>query len=273
MVPLILFQSRTFSGANLLTLFLYAAIGIFFFVLPLNLIQVQGYTTTAAGGAILPLILLMFLLSGWSGGLVDRYGARRPLIIGPIVVAFGFLLFAVPFVGASYWNTFFPAVVVLGFGMAVSVAPLTTVVMESVDQERVGTASGINNAAARVAGLLAIAVFGVIMVTEFSGHLNRLLENVSMPADVRIKLQSNESKLAALKAPDGIEPATATAIEYAVVASFVFSFRVLMWICTGLALASAAVAWRVIPSKSNLKPVQHSDMEGRRTSAAKYSIS
>ncbi len=88
-VPLGLFRSESFSGANLLTLFLYAALGIFFFVLPLNLIQVQGYSATAAGGAILPLILINFLLSRWSGGLVQRYGARTPLIVGTAITTAG----------------------------------------------------------------------------------------------------------------------------------------------------------------------------------------
>jgi EmrB/QacA subfamily drug resistance transporter len=268
MVPLNLFQSRAFSGANLLTLFLYAAIGIFFFVLPLNLIQVQGYTATAAGGAVLPFILLMFVMSRWSGGLVDRYGARLPLVVGPIIVAFGFLLFAVPSVGGSYWSTFFPAVLVLGLGMAVSVAPLTTVVMGSVDQDRVGTASGINNAVARVAGLLSIAVFGFIMVAEFTGYLHSRLSNIAMPTDARMELQSHASKLAALKAPSGVEPATASAIQSAVEASFVFSFRVLMWICATLALVGAAIGWRTIPGRSGSKVTKHSNADANKAGAA-----
>src|SRR6266403_538753 len=184
MLPRALFESRSFSGANLLTLLLYAAVGIFFFLFPLNLIQVQRYSATAAGAAVLPLILLMFLLSRWSGGLVAHYGPRGPLIIGPVIAALGFGLFAVPSVGDSYWEAFFPAIVVLGFGMAVTVAPLTTVVMNSVDQDRVGTGSGINNAVARVAGVLAIAVLGMVMVNAFGSRLDHILLHVSLPPDI-----------------------------------------------------------------------------------------
>ncbi len=249
MVPLNLFRSRAFSGANLLTLFLYAAVGIFFFLLPLNLIQVQGYSPTAAGAAVLPLILLMFLLSRWSGGLVARYGARLPLIAGPGIVALGFLLFAVPSAGGSYWSSFFPAMVVLGLGMAVSVAPLTTVVMESIDSDRAGTASGINNAVARVAGLLAVAVLGAVMVSDFDSHLDRALARVVMPENARSELKSNAIKLAALKPPAGVEPAVAAAIESSIVASFLAGFRLMMWTCAAFALASMAVACGTIPGR------------------------
>lgn len=247
MVPLPLFRSRAFSGANLLTLFLYSAIGIFFFVFPLDLIQVQEYSSTATGAALLPIILLMFSLSRWSGGLVARYGARLPLIVGPTIAALGFFLFSVPSVGGSYWSMFFPALITLGLGMAVSIAPLTTTVMGAVDQDRAGTASGINNAVARVAGVLAVAGLGAAMVVSFGNHLNRRLDKVAMPNEVRTDLQSNEIRMAALTPPSSVNAQTAADIRQAIVASFVSSFRLMMWICSALALVSAAVAWRMVP--------------------------
>jgi EmrB/QacA subfamily drug resistance transporter len=247
MLPLALFASSSFSGANLLTLFLYAAIGIFFFLFPLNLIQVQGYSATTAGAAVLPLILLIFFLSRWSGGLVTRYGPRLPLIIGPLVAALGFLLFAVPSVGGSYWRAFFPAVVVLGFGMAITVAPLTTVVMNSVDEDRVGTASGINNAVARVAGVLAIAVLGIVMVKAFGSRLNHSLVHFSLPPDLLKVIRSDEIQLAGLQVPAGLNPTTEAAVRQSIAEAFVFGFRSVMLICVGLSVASSAVASVMIP--------------------------
>jgi MFS family permease len=249
MVPLTLFKSRTFSGANLLTLLLYAAIGVFFFLFPMNLIQVQVYSSTAAGTAILPLILLMFFLSHWAGGLVARYGERVPLILGPLIAATGFALFAVPSVGGSYWKSFFPALIVLGLGMSITVAPLTTAVMNSVSQDRVGTASGINNAVARVAGVLAIAVLGIVMVQAFSFHLNRSLASLAVPSKIRQELRSNEIKLAALQPPVGLDPTIRAAIGKSVREAFVYGFRIVMLICSCASLSSAAVAWHMIPPK------------------------
>ena len=191
MVPLALFRSRSFVGANVFTLFLYATIGIFFFLFPMDLIQLQGYSATAAGSAMLPMILLMFTLSRWSGGLVKRYGARIPLIVGPLIVAAGFVLFGVVPAGGSYWRTYFPASLVFGLGMAVTVAPLTTVVMNSVDQQHAGAASGINNAVARVAGVLAIAVFGSVMVKTFDSQLEQRLTNITLQPKIVQDIRSN----------------------------------------------------------------------------------
>jgi len=250
MVPLTLFESRSFGAANLLTLFLYAALGIFFFFFPMNLIQVQGYSTTATGAAALPLILLMFFLSRWSGGLVTHYGPKVPLVVGPLIVATGFVLFAVPGVGVGYWKAFFPAFVVLGFGMAISVAPLTTLVMNSVDQDRAGTASGINNAVARVAGVLAVAILGIVMVKLFSSSLNRSLTGRLLPPGIVDYVRSNEIKLAGLDPPSGLEPDTTALIRASISQAFVFGFRTVMLICAALSLASAAVASIMIPPKT-----------------------
>jgi predicted MFS family arabinose efflux permease len=246
-VPLELFKNPAFSGANLLTLFLYAAIGNFFFLFPLNLIQVQKYSSTAAGAAILPFILLMFLLSRWSGGLVARYGPRGPLIVGPLVVALGFVLFAVPSIPESYWMAFFPAVIVLGLGMAVTVAPLTTDVMSSVDQDRVGTASGINNAIARVAGVLAIAVLGIVMVYAFRARLNRTLDHLALPMSVLREVHTHDTSLAGLQAPADLDPNTKITVNNVIRRAFVSGFRIVMFICAGLSMASAMVAWLMVP--------------------------
>jgi EmrB/QacA subfamily drug resistance transporter len=249
MVPLSLFKSRSFTGANLLTLLLYAALGIFFFLFPMNLIQVQKYSTTATGAAALPLILLIFFLSRWSGGLVAHFGPKLPLIVGPLIAAAGFLLFALPSVGESYWLTFFPAFVVLGLGMAVSVAPLTTVVMNSVDQAHAGTASGINNAVSRVAGVLAVAVFGIVMVSAFGARLQHSLAGLNLAPAALHQIQSSVIRLAGLEVPAGLDPQTTSAIQSAVAHSFIYAFRLVTLLCAALAVASAAVASRMIPSR------------------------
>ncbi len=167
-VPLTLFRSRAFTAANALTLLLYAALSVGVFFLPFNFIQLQGYSPARAGAAFLPLVVTMSALSRWTGALADRIGPRLPLVGGPLVAGIGFGLLAIPGIGGSYWTTFFPGLVILGIGMAITVAPLTTTVMTSIDDERhAGAASGINNAISRAAGLLAIALFGAISIFFF----------------------------------------------------------------------------------------------------------
>ncbi|MGO4328886.1 DHA2 family efflux MFS transporter permease subunit [Cupriavidus sp. 2TAF22] len=248
-MPPALFRSRAFLGANLLTLLLYAALGGGLFFFPLNLIQVQGYSSTAAGAALLPFILLMFLLSGWAGGLVDRHGARGPLIVGPLVAAAGFALFALPGSGGgSYWTTFFPAVLVLGAGMTISVAPLTTTVMNAVPPGSAGTASGINNAAARVATLLAIAVLGIVMANVFDRRLERALagSGAVVPAQVVQAVQAQRGRLAAIEIPATAEPRAAQAVRHAVSNAFVAGFRRVMLLSALLAAGGAACAWLLL---------------------------
>jgi EmrB/QacA subfamily drug resistance transporter len=252
MLPPALFRSRTFTGANLLTLLLYGALGGTFFFLPLNLIQVQHYSATAAGAALFPFILIMFLLSRWAGGLIEKYGARIPLIAGPMIAAFGFALFAIPGIGGSYWQNFFPAIMVLGLGMAVSVAPLTTAVMNSAAENRVGIASGVNNAIARAAGLLAIAALGIVMIHRFEHTLDRQLANTLLPSPMRESLQAQSIKLAAISVPKNLDPATREIVGRAIDESFVRSFRLIMTIGAGLAATGAITALALIgrPDKS-----------------------
>lgn len=242
MVPVELFRSRNFSGANLLTLFLYTALSGMLFFFPLNLIQVQHYSATEAGASLLPFILLMFVLSRWSGGLIRRFGPKVPLTIGPVVAAAGFLLFARPGIGGSYWTTYFPAVLVLGFGMAISVAPLTATVMNAVPQGRAGVASGINNAVSRIAGLLAIAILGLVLYNAFDRRLTRELDKLSLAAPAREQVLRERSRLAAIESSD-------PNVRHAIAESFVTGYRTVLWIAAGLALASALTAFLVIQTK------------------------
>ena len=239
MMPLTLFRSRTFSGTNLLTLLLYAALGGALFFLPFNLISAQGYNATAAGASLLPFTLLSFSLSRWSGGLVARYGARLPLIIGPSIAAVGFVLFAIPGLGGSYWLTYFPAVVVLGLGMTITIAPLTTTVMGAVEDRYSGTASGVNNAVARIASLLAIAILGIVVAYAFTASLNSTIAALHLPASLQQTILAQHDKLVGIDIPSSVQGATRASIRTAIDTSFVAGFRVAMLVAAVLAVGSA----------------------------------
>jgi len=241
MVSLSLFRSRNFAGANLLTLFLYASLGGLMFFFPMDLIQIQHYTATEAGAAFLPFIAIMFSLSRWAGALVARYGSRLPLTVGPLVAACGIALFAVVPQNGNYWTAFFPAVVVMGLGMTISVAPLTTTVMNAVPDFESGLASGVNNAVSRLASLLAVAAFGAVLVTVFNHSLDQHLSHLTLSPDVLTQVDAARSQLAAIHNPD-------PAVQHAITGSFLSGYRTVIWIATGLAALSAITAWLLIES-------------------------
>src|SRR5882672_435442 len=249
MLPLTLFRSRTFTLANALTLLLYAALGVIMFLMPMNLIQVQHYTATAAGAALLPFPLIMFALSRWSGSLVARIGSRLPLTVGPTIAAVGLALYARPGIGGSYWTTFFPAVVVMGFGMAITVAPLTTTVMGATDPRHAGAASGVNNAVSRVAGLLAIAVFGAALSWTFDARVRPRLDHLALLPSAREGTDRELHKFAGadLAQVPGLTGVEEREIREIIDQGFVFAFRLVMIGAAGLAVAAAGVGNAIRP--------------------------
>jgi EmrB/QacA subfamily drug resistance transporter len=269
MMPLSLFKSRNFSGANLLTLFLYAGLGGSLYFLPFVLIQVHGYSATAAGAAFLPFIIITFLLSRWAGGLVTRYGAKLPLMIGPTIAAAGFLLFALPGTEGSYWTTFFPAIVMEGLGMSLVIAPLTTTALNSVEGRHSGLASGVNNAVSRTAGLLSIAVFGIFVFAAFSSDLDRRMEPLALTPQQQATLEAEKVDLAGAEVPEGVTGETAVEVEQAVDEAFVGAFRLTAYISAGLAVASALAAAVLIEGKGQTaKPEQEAAKPGEARGAS-----
>jgi EmrB/QacA subfamily drug resistance transporter len=252
LVSLKLFASRTFSGTNALTLFLYGALAGALLFLPLNLQQVQGYSGTQASLALLPFSILLIVISPFMGNVVNRFGPRLPLVVGPTLVGFGFIALSLPGITDginSYWTTYFPGGILLGLGMGITVAPLTTAVMGSVSQRSAGVASGINNAVARAAGVLAIAIMGGIALSTFMNTLNASLETQEIPQEVRSEVMANADSLGATEAPEDTDEAVAEQVNTAVDESFIQTFRLMMYIGAGLSWLSALLAGLLVENK------------------------
>jgi predicted MFS family arabinose efflux permease len=240
MLPLGLFRSRTFSLANILTLLLYGALGVVMFLVPLVLIQVERYSPTQAGAALVPFAVIMFALSRWSGGLIKRVGPRLPLTVGPALAAVGIALFALMRPGSSYWSGVFPAVCLLGLGMAITVAPLTTAVMGAVETSHSGVASGVNNSVSRVAGLLTIALFGILLARTFDARVHSQLERLQLSPGTTAQIDEQLPKMAGAElGAVQLGSAQRVAVERAIDDAFVAGFRIVTLASALLALSAA----------------------------------
>ncbi|SOF01172.1 drug resistance transporter, EmrB/QacA subfamily [Burkholderia sp. OK233] len=243
MMPLDVFRSRDFVGANLVTLLLYFGLGGALFFLPFTLIRAYGYSATEAGAALLPVPVTIGLLSRFTGGLTSRYGARTLLGIGPVIAAIGFAMLALPWVRGEYWRGFFPALVILGLGMTITVAPLTTTVMTSVFAARTGVASGINNAVARVASLLAIAVLGIVFVWSHDAALDARLDASNVPQAARETARLTQDTMnASSSAPGATDAATRAEVARAQAEALGAALRAVALVSAMCALAGAALA-------------------------------
>jgi EmrB/QacA subfamily drug resistance transporter len=242
MLPLSLFRSKVFSVANTLTLLLYGSFGAVFYFLPFNLIQVQGFTATQTGAANLPFVLIMFLLSRWSGKLYDRVGARLPLTIGPLLAACGFLLLGyLPGVHSRYWTRFFPGLALFAVGMAICVPALTTAVLASVPVTRSGIVSGVNNAVARLGTLLAVAGMTLFVFFSFERYLQNSLGHVAVSQEIKGQIIAQSRSLAAPKIPSA-DPQVNFLVKQAVAESFLKSFRGVTLVAAVMAALGAFIA-------------------------------
>jgi EmrB/QacA subfamily drug resistance transporter len=250
MMPIALFRSRGFSIANLYTFLIYMALGGSLYFFPFVLIDVQKYTPTAAGAAGLPFVLLVFLLSRWSGGLIGRIGARVPLVIGGAVAGVAFLLYSLPGIGGGYVTTYFAAVCTLGIGAALFVAPLTTTVFDSSDPSQSGIASAVNNAISRAAGLVAIALFGIILSAVSDGGFDARIAALHVAPTTIALLGHERDRLTAGIVPPDVPAPDRAAVELALASGYLVGYRAVMYASAAISFGAAIIALVFLPRTS-----------------------
>lgn len=252
MMPLQLFSNATFSGANLLTFFLYAGLGAGMLFLSLDMVQAQGYSQLKSGLTFLPFTVLMVTLARFAGTLADKHGPKWLLVIGPATAGLGLLILS--FVRetngpADYWTTFFPGVLVLGLGMSFTVAPLTTAVMTSVSDHFSGTASGINNAMTRISGVFANAIFGALAVLFFAGALQQEIAPLKLAPQEKQMIMKQAANLGNAQLPKGTDAAHEAAIDKAFRKGFISAYGKIMKLSAGLGFLGAAMGLLFIRKK------------------------
>jgi EmrB/QacA subfamily drug resistance transporter len=245
MMPPGLFSNSIFTGTNLLTFFLYAGLGAGMLFISLNMVQVQGYTQLESGLTFLPFTIFMVINARFAGSLADKYGPRLFLIAGPFLAGLGLLLLS--FIKqtngpSTYWTTFLPGILVFGFGMSLTVAPLTAAVMGSVSDHFTGTASGINNAVSRIAGVFANAVLGSMAVLLFSGALQQEIKALPFNAQQKQAIIAQTSNLGNARAPAGLTAIQKKKVTMAYHAGFITAYGKIMKISAGLGFIAALMA-------------------------------
>jgi MFS family permease len=246
MMPLSLFANLTFSGANLLTFFLYAGLGAGMLFLSLNLVQVQGYDQLQSGLTFLPFTILMIFVARFAGSLADKYGPRLLLTIGPAIAGLGLLLlsFVKQTAGPSaYFTTFFPGILTLGLGMSFTVAPLTATVMGAVSPHFSGTASGVNNALSRISGVFANAIFGALAVLFFSGALQKELTQVPLNPALKQAVMQQAMELGNAKVPASLNGNDKEKVQTFYHNSFITAYQKIMRMAALLGFAGAVAAF------------------------------
>lgn len=253
MMPMFIFKNRTFSGVNLLTLFLYAGLGGGLLFLSLNLVQVQGYSQFESGLTILPFLILMISFSRFIGKLSDKYGVRMFLILGPIIAGCGLLMLSSirqTHGSGEYFSTFFPGIFTFGLGMVITVVPLTKTIMSSVGDQLSGTASGINNATAQMSNVLAYAIFGAMAVFYFSSGIESRLANSNLSDGARKLVVSEAINLGNARVPATLHDTDRTQIAAFYKESFIDSYKNIMEISGMLCITGALMTIIFIKRKS-----------------------
>jgi EmrB/QacA subfamily drug resistance transporter len=234
MLPLELFSRRNFAIGNVETFSMYAGLGLLFFFLILFLQQVAGYSAIKAGTTTLPVTIVMFLLSQRFGGLADRYGPRFFMGVGPLISALGLLLISRLGATVDYVSQLLPALLLFALGLSMTVAPLTATVLADADEHNAGIASGVNNAIARVAGLVAIAAVGALVAAQFATSLDdRLGPAASRPEVARAVDQAKKEPLASVKV-SGVPAPVARRVDAAATSASVSAFQLGMEIAATL---------------------------------------
>jgi len=262
MMPLELFKSSTFTGGNLLTFFVYGALGGAMFFVPINLITIQGYSEVKVGLAMLPFIIFIASISPVMGNYVDRNGVRTPLIVGPIITSIGFYMFSTYGITsgpADYWQTFFISFVLLGIGMGITVAPLTTAVMGAVSENNSGIASGINNTVARAAGVLAIALIGAFVLFSFKESIEEGIGLLDMADELKIEIMLEAANFSAAKVPVGLTGNNVGLVEQLLKDSFIGAFNRAVYIASMLTFLGALMAFIFIKPKNMIKEAELRD--------------